>query len=263
MAAFESLKRSFHCIQLVTSDDDLIACLRPSDILLPEISGAEVDLVVCAGYKPIIPADALGKMPHLNIHYSLLPKYRGMHSTVWAILNGDDYSGATVHLMNEYIDDGPIAAQFRTSTKGKTSAEIMEECNDWVQNNLDLIVLSFIKNQTNLRDQDKSEASWVPKRNLDDCFVDFNSTVLHMERMLRALVAPYPLPRFKYKDLIYEVASARVIYRPYICTNGRIVNIDDEGVWIKISDGLLLVSELLCDGKITPWSFFRIGARLD
>jgi methionyl-tRNA formyltransferase len=262
LAAFAALKRGFACVQVVTADEDLVACLRPNDERLSALADADADLVVCAGYKPIIPVEFLRKRQHLNVHYSLLPKYRGMHSTVWAILNGEKYCGCTVHLMNEFIDDGPIVAQFCTVTEGKTAAEIMHACNDWVRENLDVVVSDFIAGKINPVAQDKSQATWVPRRNLDDCYIDFNESSVYLERMLRALVPPYPLPRFRYKGVVYEVARARVIHRPYICTNGRIVNIDDEGVWIKVGDGLLLVSEVLCDGKPVPWSFFRIGARL-
>lgn len=263
IAAFDALARSYEEIQVVTGDADLIARMRTSDIHIADISFARSDIVVCAGYKAIIPLNDLNRIPHINVHYSLLPKYRGMHSTVWAILNGEKYCGCTVHLMNEYIDDGPILAQFKTEIARKTSAEIMRECNQWVANNLDQVVASYAEGRILPVAQEKSQATWVAKRNLTDCIVNFDSTSTEIGRILQALVKPYPLPRFSYQSVVYEIVSAEVIYRPYICTNGRVVNIDNEGMWIKISDGLLLVKELLRDGKTVSLSHFKIGARLN
>jgi methionyl-tRNA formyltransferase len=49
----------------------------------------------------------------------LLPKYRGLHSTVWSILNNEPYFGLTIHIMNEFIDDGPVVYQYKFRNSGQ------------------------------------------------------------------------------------------------------------------------------------------------
>jgi methionyl-tRNA formyltransferase len=139
----------------------------------------------------------------------------------------------------------------------------MEECNGWIRENLDTIMIDFLGGKIIPIPQDKSLATWVPKRNLDDCLIDFSCSALEMTRLLRALVPPYPRPRFTFCGTIYEIVEAKVIYRPYICTTSRIVNIDNQGIWVKISDGLLIIQKLLNNGENVPYSQFRIGMRLN
>jgi phosphoribosylglycinamide formyltransferase-1 len=83
------------------------------DALDKALVGAQVDLVVLAGFMRIIPADFVerwaGRM--INIHPSLLPKYKGLHTQKQALDNGDTTSGATVHLVTSDVDSGDILGQ--------------------------------------------------------------------------------------------------------------------------------------------------------
>jgi len=63
-------------------------------------------------------------------------------------------------------------------------------------------------------------------------------------RYVAALVRPYPLPMIMIKDVKYEIEVGHVIRREYFCDTGRVVNVDDEGVWIKCKESLLLVKKL-------------------
>lgn len=91
------------------------------DLLLPgsveglgtALSGYGLDLVVCYGFSWRLPRSVL-QIPRygvVNIHCSMLPKYRGPAPVLWAIRNGDPYLGMTVHRMNEEFDAGPVLAQ--------------------------------------------------------------------------------------------------------------------------------------------------------
>ena len=262
VAALKSLQKRWLSIEVVTGDPTVSCLLRPSDLSRKNLAEILSETVVCSGFKRILKPEQLKQKQYLNVHYSLLPKYRGMHSTVWAVLNGEEYSGCTVHLMNEYVDDGPILAQQSFGIGVKSSTEIMEACNYWVENNLSKVVMSFISGELKPTQQNKLQATWVPKRNLDDCVIDFCSTHEYLERFFRALVPPYPRPMIIYCGSRYEVSRVRLIDRPYHCTNGRIVNIDQEGVWVKSSDGLVLIQELMLAGVVKNYWFMKIGARL-
>ncbi|GAA3929951.1 hypothetical protein GCM10023085_09150 [Actinomadura viridis] len=81
--------------------------------LQPMLSGYEVDLLVVFGFNWRIPSEVLQAPRYgaLNIHPSLLPRYRGPSPIPWAVRNGDAELGLTVHRMTEKIDAGPILAQ--------------------------------------------------------------------------------------------------------------------------------------------------------
>lgn len=263
IAALKSLQQYFDKLQVCTNDEGVIKLLRDNDETIPCIDNTLSDVVVCAGYKPIIPRKLLNKRKFVNIHYSLLPKYRGMHSVVWAVLNGESKFGLSIHLMDDYIDSGDIIKQFSFDAPKTDSTTIMELLNQLVEQNLGSSISDYLHGRTRVVEQNKELATWVPKRNLSDCLIDFNSSCACIERMFLALVKPYPLPCIKIDDRTFEVSKWKVVKRDYLCTNGRVVNIDNEGVWIKLSDGLLVLDELQENSLPTdPRELMKIGKRL-
>ena len=79
------------------------------------LKGNKVELICLAGFMKILSADFIKNvnMPILNIHPSLLPKYKGLNTHYRAIKNNEKYSGATVHIVNEKLDAGKIIIQER------------------------------------------------------------------------------------------------------------------------------------------------------
>ena len=266
VAALKSLANYFIKITIVSSDEDLKKIAVEQGFNQKEsIFDVDSDLYICAGYKPLIPFDFFVKNKVINIHYSLLPKYRGMHSTVWAILNGERQLGLTVHEMNEDIDDGPILEQFVIDYEDQTSYEIMTICNSYIRANLGSIVQKFLNGDIKAISQNFLDASWVCKRNYEDCLINFDWNTKFLRRFFKALVYPYPLPRIKYQNKTYELLKVDLVEKSYYMTNGRVVNIDSDGVWVKIEDGLLVIKELIdveTDKKILSSDIFKIGVRL-
>ncbi|MBX9929529.1 MAG: hypothetical protein K2X99_11500 [Gemmatimonadaceae bacterium] len=263
VAALRSLQARFPAIEVVTRDPDVVALLRTTDIARGAIEAITASVIVCAGYQPIIPAALVEARTMINVHYSLLPRYRGMHSTVWAILNGERELGLSIHLMNQDIDDGPLLAQCVVPYEDQTSTEIMERCNALVEQTLGDVVAEFLAGTRRAQPQDRAQATWVPRRNRDDCALDFSLSVAELHRVFRALVRPYPLPHLTSRGVRYEVADATLVARDYRCTTGRVVNIDAEGVWVKVADGLLVVRTLERDGeRIDARTVLKRGERL-
>lgn len=264
IAAFKSLTNYFDNINLLTQDVDLIKLARLNDKLVTSLVDFDFDYIVCAGFKPIVKQELTNKNNIINIHYSLLPKYRGLHSTVWAILNAEKELGLTIHLMNAGIDDGPIIHQEKIVYKSQTSKEIMEICNSFIEKKLGFILDQFISKKIVPVTQNKDDATWVCKRNLNDCIIDYEYSIAFLRRFFRALVKPYPLPILLINKAKYQVEECLLIEQDYYMTNGRVVNIDNEGVWIKVSDGFLVVKKVSdINGKeIELINLFKIGMRL-
>lgn len=263
VAALASLQREFRTVEVSTADVEVEKLLRPQDSVIATVADATAAIIVCAGYKPIIPANELQRRAFVNVHYSVLPRYRGIHPAVWAIINGEHEHGLSVHLMNMNIDDGPILVQHKFDILEMNARQVMERCNEWVRENLGRVIHEFWAGNVTPHPQDKSLATWVPRRNADDCNIDFQSTCAALRRFFRALVHPYPLPRIVVRGEAFEVAGAEILERPYSCTVGRVVNIDEEGAWIKISDGLMVVKTLTKNGNnIMASSLLKMGQRL-
>ncbi|HDY7739301.1 TPA: hypothetical protein RQJ91_002914 [Vibrio vulnificus] len=263
ISAFKSLQRDYPTLYVATSDEELTRQLRDQDFRVRSFEEQQFDVIVCAGYKPIVPSHVLKKNTVLNIHYSLLPKYRGMHSVVWAILNGEDNLGLTIHEMNEFIDDGDIVYQHSFNYRGHTATEVMEYCNDHVEKCLSSVIGKYLKNEIIPRKQDKGLASWVCKRNLADCQLDFSWTIEHLHRYFKALSHPYPRPFFYYKNHKLSIEKMKLVENNTVMTQGRVVNIDNEGVWIQVSGGYLVASIIMDENeKIFDSREIKIGCRL-
>lgn len=245
IVAFKSLQNKFTSIKVVTDDGEIIALFRKTDKLIPSIEESSVSTVVCAGYHSIVSKKILKDKLIINTHPSLLPKYRGLHGLVWAMLNFEEELGFTIHLMNRYIDDGDILAQYKVQYAGETSKEIMDKFDKYVEENLGEVVKKFLNKEILPQKNYKDKATWVPKRNLEDCIVDFGWRKKFIEAFFKALVRPYPLPLLKIKNELYEIDGYEFIQVDYYTHLGRVVNIEEEKVYIKTEEGLLIVSRLI------------------
>lgn len=223
------------------------------------------DVVLSSAYRPVIPASTLKKCRFLNVHYALFPKYRGLHSIVWALLNGEKEIGITIHEINELVDAGPIVFQKPVPVQNHTSWQLMEMCDHQLKDIVGPVVRAYATGELKGVPQDESKATFVAKRNQEDCRVNWKTwDAEYFERALRALVLPYPRPFFEHKGVKYEISKAQVVRRNYHEIPGHVVYRDLNSVWIKLTDGLLQVFELSLDGKgVSPLEIFKMpGARL-
>ncbi|MBW7869218.1 MAG: hypothetical protein H3C31_12955 [Brumimicrobium sp.] len=269
LAAFKSiLNGDIPKIELITNDLELISLSQNNNrIILKDINEIESKLIVCAGYKKIISKELLKSKEFINIHYSLLPKYRGFHSTVWAILNEEAELGLSIHRMNEFIDDGPIIEQYKVSNDGKSTSNFyMSHFNNWIENNLNTIIHNYFHGEIIEKEQDKSRATWVGKRNVEDCKLNFNDTNRYLNNMFRALVDPYPLPfiRMRKSKEEFRITKFELIQRTINTHIGRILNIDNEGLYVCTKEGYIILKELIdVNNNVVMFNHFKIGQYLE
>ena len=233
--------------------------------LSPELA-RDFNYVISSGYRKWIPPDTLSESIFINIHYALFPKYRGVHSIVWAIMNGESSVGVTVHLMDEGLDSGPIIWQESIEILDKTSWELMLDCDQIVTSCIDRVLEDYIGGSNLAIPQNELEAFYVGKRNRKDCQINWDTwDVITFERALKALVAPYPLPFFEFLGKRFEIANAEIIKKNYIEINGHVLQISKNFVQIKIPGGLINVYELIdqSGGRVSAKDVLgRIGIRL-
>lgn len=264
VAAVRSLQKYFK-LEYLASDDNVIKELKGDFTLIESIQDLSCKIVVCAGYKPIIKSYLIEKHTILNVHYSLLPSYRGLHSTAWAIMNGEEYLGLTIHIMNQFIDDGPILHQKKIINDQLSSASYyIEEMNNYVQDNLGNVVLQFIQGLIIPYDQEKKNASWVGKRGKKHNLIDFNESFEYCTRLFRVLRSPYPEPTIIYKKKIYHVGEVSFHYSKVNSDISRISNNDDDGVWVKSKEGYIILREIKnLNGSKADRNIFKIGTYLN
>ncbi len=266
VAAVKSLKKNFK-LHYLTNDkhviDELIS--QKQNTKVNKIDKLSNKIIVVAGYTSIIKSELIQNTTLINIHYSLLPKYRGLHSTAWEIINGEPELGVTIHLMTSFIDDGPIIFQKAFKNDNVSTAnDFMKIKNNFIANNLGDIILKYLNNEIRTIEQDKSKASWVGKRSYKHNLIDFNQDSDYTKRLFRVLTPPYPYPLIIYNGLNYVVKEFKFHYSSIKTDLGRILNVDDEGVWVKNKDGYLILKNINSEkNEFVPYSHFKIGNYLN
>ena len=259
------LQKGFRAISIMNGQDKQILELRrDSDEVIDNFHDSDSKYVFMAGWTPLITIEELDAKTFINIHGSLLPKYRGTHSIFWAIMNFENELGYTIHEVNRNIDDGDIIYQYRFRHENQTIGEIHKLFHDDLSKNLVNVLSKYMSNEIVARPQDKRLATWCPKRNLTDCVVDFTWPNAIIDRFFLALTPPYPLPRIIIRSIMYEVLEFRLLPADYFCDVGRVVNIDEEGVWIKTKEGLMIVSRVRnTENQIVadPRKLLKVGYR--
>ncbi len=217
---------------------------KESIIFLKKIG--EIDILFSINYLFIINKEIIeySKLYTLNIHGSLLPKYRGRTPHVWAIINGENKAGATVHEINIGVDTGDILLQKEVEiTKENTGAEVLKKYNSLYPELIDETIRIILKREVSLRIQDDSKATYFGKRTPADGEINWNWNRERIKNWIRAQANPYP-GAFTYLDkkkmIINKVNFSNIGYT-YQMKNGRILSINP--LIVKTSNGALEILE--------------------
>jgi methionyl-tRNA formyltransferase len=186
-------------INLYTSIDEITS----EDLL------SSVDLVIVIAYGKIIPNDLLGIPKHgwINVHFSLLPKYRGAAPVQRAIWNGEKISGISIFQLDAGMDTGPLYLQKTVSIdQVQTSGECLEMMSNLVPEMLGE-TLNKIQNLELPRPQDNSVSTLAPKIAKSESRINWSDSAFSIRNMVRAL-NPAPRAKSSFRDnevFFYEV----------------------------------------------------------
>jgi len=147
---------------------DLPVIYRPGD-------APEADLGILAAYGKIIPKETIEKFKYgiLNIHPSLLPKYRGASPVQGAIANGDKFTGVTVIKIDEELDHGPIVSSFKEKilpdeTAEELKARLFERSTEFVT----ALIPNYLAGKVNIKPQDHKFATFTKILKREDGFIE-------------------------------------------------------------------------------------------
>lgn len=162
--------------------------------LIKRLGYLKPDFLVLAAYGKILPKEilAIPKKYPLNVHPSLLPKYRGPSPVSAAILNGDKYTGVTIMVMNEKMDSGDILAAARQKISLRDTTATLETKLANLGTNLIHYVLHLATtNKIKPYPQDSTKATYTKILKKEDGYIDWKKPPENLERMIRAY-HPWP-----------------------------------------------------------------------
>ena len=228
---------------------------KPTNLNDPDfiknIEGIDFDFLIVAAYGKIIPnwlLNAPNKMP-INIHYSILPSYRGASPIQTSLLNGDNISGVTFMEMSEGLDEGKIIKVFTLDiieTHNKTSLE-NDLCDLAIKNMDDVFGLVF-SNKILLNAQDDASASYCSKIKKSDSIINFAENAYEIINKYRAY-SEWPGLAFMHKDVMVKIHGMDLYHEDLPGTSGAIVRFDKTGIYFKTGSGTIVITYLQLPNK--------------
>lgn len=159
------------------------------------VIAAQPDLLWVTDYRYLLPPSLLSIAPlgAVNLHPSLLPKYRGRAPINWAILNGETILGLTAHFIDEGMDTGDIIAQESFELKEDQDVGDALEILYPLYSALTRRVLTYFRTgQIPRTKQDHRQATTYPRRRPEDGLIDWHKTAKEVLCLIRAVAPPYP-----------------------------------------------------------------------
>lgn len=187
--------------------------LRGNIEAIEHIRAWSPDVIVVAAYGQIIPPEVLEIPPRgcVNIHPSLLPRWRGATPIQGAILAGDETTGVTIMLMDEGLDTGPILAQREAPIHaGETAGELEDRLAEISADLLLEILPSYLAEEITPRAQVEEKATMTRRLRKSEAEIDWSQSALALERHIRAY-APEPGAYTTWDGQHFKILKAQVV----------------------------------------------------
>lgn len=208
------------------------------------------DLIITAAFGQFIPEVVLNapKYKAINVHGSLLPKYRGGSPIQSSIINGEEYTGITIMYMAKKMDSGDIIAQEKVQILDSDDNGSMFEKLSIVGRDLLMKVLPTIEDETvKSYPQDELEATFAYNISHEDQFIDWNKTSREIFNKVRGL-SPEPTALTSINNIIIKIYKTSIVEYEGTEAPGTVVKMN-KALWVKTTDGAVSIDILQVSGK--------------
>ncbi len=226
-----------------------------ADRCQPVWDAAPVDLLLAVNWRYVVPPAVYlrARLGAYVFHDSLLPGYLGFSPTVWAMINGEDHTGATLLTMAEGYDEGDIVGQTRVDIGlDDTIAGVTERVTEAYLALLDAHLPALLAGTAPRTPQDRSYATYTCKLLPEDMRIDWSWPTARIHNLIRAVTAPYP---GAYTTLegrrvtIWRAERLRLARRYVGRVPGRVAEVrPGAGTVILTGDGALLLTQVQPEG---------------
>lgn len=221
--------------------------------------------IVVVAYGRILPRAILDLPIHgcVNVHYSLLPKYRGAAPAAWTIINGDSEAGVTSMKLVEKMDAGPIYLQETIpvapdETTGSLQTKLTPIGARLLLETLRRLKVGSLAAET----QDDTAVSFAPMLKKEDGLINWHQPAIMIERRVRGF-DPWPGAYTHVGAKLLKVHHAKIVATDGRTNPGEVVRADAGGFWIATSFGIIGLEEVQLENrKRLPGVEFLKGARI-
>jgi methionyl-tRNA formyltransferase len=231
------------------------------DACVEEFKKMDIDFIVVVAFGQILPKEVLDipRFGCINVHSSLLPRYRGAAPIQWTIINGEEKTGITTMFMDEGLDTGDILLQEETiidreDTGGSLHDRLAIMGADLLIKTLDGVE----KGSINRIKQDDSLSNYVGMLNKTHGHIDFNKSAKEIELLIRGL-NPWPSAYTSLAGKGFKIWKANVIENNvndnrvtkdmFDAKCGEVVYVDKKSMLVNTKEGILELLEVQLEGK--------------
>jgi len=215
-----------------------------------KLKDLKCDLLVVVAYGKILTRDILDAplIGCINIHGSLLPKYRGAAPIQWAVLNGDKETGVTSQFVTQEVDSGDIIFTMKTDIgDDDTSGTVYDKLSVLGAELLSKTVSALSKGEVVRIPQNHEEATYAPQLSKEMSQIDWNDTAHNIKNKVRGL-NPWPVATTELNGTVYKVFKVEVGSGKTNRQPGEIVSTGRNGLEIACADGTVVIKELQTPG---------------
>lgn len=221
------------------------------------------EIIVVVAYGQLLSQEILDipKYGCINVHASLLPKYRGAAPINWAIIDGEAVTGVTTMRMAAGLDTGDMLLKREVAIERKNAGDLTEELAEVGAELLIETLDKIVKNEIVPEVQEDTLSTYAKMLNKNLAVIDWCESATKIERKVRGF-NPWPVAHTKYNDETLKIFSADVIVNADFndAANGEIVQFDKKSIWVKTGDGILSILELqLGSNKRMSTQAFLLG----
>lgn len=247
-----------------------IPVFQPVKIKSPEaveqLRSYQADIFVAAAFGQILSKEILD-MPRygcVNIHASLLPKYRGAAPIQWAVINGEDKTGVTIMQMDEGLDTGDIIAQREVLIAQDETGESLFEKLSVLGADLLVETLDAISEDNVVRKkQDPALSSYARMLKKEDGRIDWSRTSKQIEQQIRGMNS-WPSAYTIWNGKILKIWKAQWNQSVHAYAPGTLITVEKESVMVACGEGMIKILELQLEGKKRmPVKDFLLGYHME
>ena len=212
------------------------------------------DIMVVVAYGQILPKAVLQipKLGCLNIHASLLPRWRGAAPIERAILEGDRETGISIMKMNEELDTGDILLEKKCTISNHETAQTLHDTLSNIGANAILETLNMLPT-LKARPQQNNDATYAEKVTKDEAQIDWHQSAEQISRVIRAF-NPRPIAYTnalakQFENRVLRIIEAEVVKRQTTSSPGEVIKYDKNVCYVATSSGVINLKKIQLSGK--------------
>ena len=225
--------------------------LKNNDDMIDTIKSLKPDFIIVVAFGQILPKEVLDipKYGCINLHASLLPKYRGAAPINWCIINGESRSGNTTMLMDVGLDTGDILLTNEVEiTTDITAGELTDILSSSGSKLLVETINAVIKNEIKPTKQEDSVSSYASKLGKKMANIDWKCSNENIHNFIRGL-NPTPIAYTHYDNTVMKIYKSKILNELSNEQAGYIIDVSKEGLKVSTGSGVLLIEEIQFPGK--------------